>query len=160
VWDRIPIALASVGLLAAVRAEVRPGTDCARDTALLALLAVASVAWWHFTERAGAGDLRPYVLLQALPLVLIPLWQAIHRAARADRLWFGAALLLYVAAKAAELLDHQILALGGWISGHSLKHLLTAAAAAAIVWRLRRRLVEPGASRPGPAPNRAPAAPP
>lgn len=139
VWDRLPIALACAGLLAAVRSELRPGSNAFRDAAFLALLAVLSVAWWHFTELRGRGDLRPYILLQALPIVLIPLWQAIHAAPRGDRLWFGTALLLYVAAKVAELLDHQIAAQLGWISGHSLKHVLAAAAAAAIVWRLGRR---------------------
>ena len=144
VWDRLPIALACAGLLAAVRAEVRPGSDTSRDAAVLALLAVLSVAWWYLTELRGLGDLRPYLLLQTLPLVLIPLWQAIHASPRRDRLWFGIALLLYVAAKAAELLDHQIAAHLGWISGHTLKHLLAMAAAAAVVGRLSQRLGETG----------------
>lgn len=140
VWDRLPIALACAGLLAAVRAETR-GTGDPRDmAAVLALGAVASVAWWVFTERAGAGDLRPYLLLQGLPLVLIPLWQAIHAAPRADRVYFGAALLLYVAAKFAELNDHQVLEAWSWISGHTLKHLLATAAAALLVLGLRNRL--------------------
>jgi hypothetical protein len=135
-------------LLAAVRAETRPQADPDRDAALLALLGVTSVAWWHFTEQAGSGDLRPYILLQALPLLLIPLWQAIHGAPGRDRIWFGIALLLYVAAKASELLDHPIAAQTGWISGHTLKHLLAAAAAAAIVWRLKKRLHEPKPAAP------------
>lgn len=141
VWDRLPIALACAGLLAAVRAETRGhGASDPRDTAaVLALGAVVSVAWWVFTERAGAGDLRPYLLLQGLPLVLIPLWQAIHGAPRADRIYFGAALLLYVAAKFAELNDHQILAAWSWISGHTLKHVLATAAAALLVHRLAER---------------------
>jgi hypothetical protein len=143
VWDRLPIALACAGLLAAVRSELRPGSDGSRDAALLALLAVLSVAWWHFTELRGEGDLRPYILLQALPIVLIPLWQGIHGAPRGDRLWFGSALLIYVLAKATELLDHQIAAQLGWISGHTLKHLLATAAAAAIVLRLSRRATPP-----------------
>lgn len=140
VWDRLPIALACGGLLAAVRAEGRNGIEASRDAALLALFAVLSVAWWHFTDRTGQGDLRPYLLLQTLPLVLIPLWQSIHAAPWRDRLWFGVALLLYVAAKAAEVLDHQVAAELGWISGHTLKHLLATGAAAVLVDRLVRRL--------------------
>jgi hypothetical protein len=91
VWGRLPIALACAGLLAAVRTEVRPGSDTSRDAAVLALPAVLSVSWWYPTALRGQGDLRPYLLLQALPLVLIPLWQAIHASPRHDRLWFGIA---------------------------------------------------------------------
>lgn len=139
VWDRLPIALACAGLLAGVRAEclAKPGSRAA--TFWLGLFAVASVAWWVVTDRNGAGDLRPYLLLQGLPLLLIPLWQWIYRAPRRDRRAFGCALALYVAAKFAELGDHALLATLGVISGHTLKHLLAAAAAALIVARLVER---------------------
>lgn len=143
VWDRLPIALACAGLLAAVRAENVPGSNARRDSALLAMFAVASVAWWVWTEQSGAGDLRPYLLLQALPLVLIPLWQAAWRAPAQDRLAFGFALMLYVLAKVAELQDHNLLALFGSVSGHTLKHLLATAAAGVIVLRLWQRVQAP-----------------
>jgi hypothetical protein len=146
VWDRLPIALASVGLLAAVRAETRGTVHGARDAALLAVLAVLSVAWWHVTEQWGRGDLRPYLLLQLLPLVLVPLWQALYRSPPRDRAAFGLALFAYVLAKAAELLDHPIAAQLGWLSGHTLKHLLATLAAALVVGRLAWRIAEPGAS--------------
>jgi hypothetical protein len=139
VWDRLPIALACAGLLAAVRAETAPQGNRPHVLPLLALAAVLSVAWWHFGEANGGGDLRPYLLIQGLPLLLIPLWQWIYRAPRADRQAFGLAIILYVAAKAAELLDHELLATLGWMSGHTLKHLLAAAAAAVIVKRLAGR---------------------
>jgi len=138
VWDRLPIALACGGLLAGVWGDTRQRQSVGL-TAWLALAAVLSVAWWHFTERAGAGDLRPYLLLQGLPLVLIPLWQWIYEMPRADRRAFGAALLLYVVAKLAELNDHEIAALLGAPSGHTLKHLLATAAAGLVVARLVRR---------------------
>ncbi|MBS1191831.1 MAG: hypothetical protein H6R10_3623 [Rhodocyclaceae bacterium] len=140
VWDRLPIALACAGLLAAVRAETRPGIEAGRDAALLAVFAIASVAWWYATELWVKGDLRPYLLLQGLPLVLVPLWQAIYRAPRLDRVWFGVALLLYVFAKGAEVFDHELLAALGWISGHTLKHLLATGAAAVLVGRLVQRI--------------------
>jgi hypothetical protein len=104
--------------------------------AWLALAAVASVAWWRFTDLSGAGDLRPYLLLQGLPILLIPLWQWIYKAPAADRLAFGGALALYVVAKFAELNDHEIAAVLGAATGHTLKHLLATGAAALIVGRL------------------------
>jgi hypothetical protein len=145
VWDRLPIALACAGLLAAVRAECLPKADARTDTCLLGVFAVLSVAWWYFTEQRGAGDLRPYVLLQCLPLILIPLWQFIYRAPRRDRIAFGCALALYAVAKFAELNDHQVLAALGVVSGHTIKHLLASAAAAVIVGRLVERQQAPHA---------------
>jgi hypothetical protein len=150
VWDRLPIALACAGLLAAVRAENRPGADIHTDTLLLSAAAVASVAWWHYTERQGLGDLRPYLLLQGLPLILIPLWQAIHGASRQDRVAFAAALTLYALAKAAELRDHEILAVLGVMSGHTLKHLLATGAALVLTLRLLHRTGKKRPSASGP----------
>lgn len=139
VWDRLPIALACGGLLAGVWGDTRQrnSNDLA---AWLALLGVVSVAWWHFTELAGVGDLRPYLVLQLLPILLIPLWQAIHGTARAERLMFAGALLLYVIAKFAELNDHEIAAVLGTPTGHTLKHLLATASAALVVACLTRRV--------------------
>ena len=134
----MPIALASGGLLAGVWGDCRQ-----RGSALLAgALAVAaplSVAWWYWTELAGAGDLRPYLLLQVLPIVLIPLWQWLHGRPRGERLAFACALGLYLVGRCAELLDHQIAALLGPLSGHTLKHLLSSVATAVVVAQLVRR---------------------
>ncbi|MBR0871038.1 hypothetical protein JQ633_11760 [Bradyrhizobium tropiciagri] len=138
-WDMLPIALAGAGLLVGVHGDVRPGSKTNIEAIGLALFAAAAVAWWVYTDSNGAGDLRPYLLLQVLPLVLIPLWQAIYRAPRTDRIAFAAAMGLYVVAKLAELFDHQIASALGFVSGHTLKHLLATAATAAIVWGLTRR---------------------
>src|SRR5689334_5876320 len=95
IWDRLPIALVCAGLIAGVRGDIGRSRS-GLDVIVLALAAVASVAWWAITERSGAGDLRPYLLLQALALILIPLWQAIYRSPRPDRIAFAAAMGLYI----------------------------------------------------------------
>ncbi|MCY3763569.1 MAG: alkaline phytoceramidase, partial [Gemmatimonadetes bacterium] len=43
--------------------------------ALLPLTAfgVFSVLYWHFTEQAGAGDLRYYIVAQGYPILFVPL---------------------------------------------------------------------------------------
>lgn len=139
VWDRLPIALACGGLLAGVWGDIHQ-KESGKLVPWLALAAFASVAWWYFTDLSGNGDLRPYLLLQGLPILLIPLWQWIYRAPGADRLAFGGALALYVVAKFAELYDHEIAAVSGALTGHTLKHLLATAAAALVVARLVRRV--------------------
>jgi len=139
VWDRLPIALACGGLLAGVR-----GDACKRRSdglaTLLAVFGIVSVAWWHFTGQTGVGDLRPYLLLQALPIILIPLWQWLYDIPRTERWAFASALLLYVIAKFAELYDHETAAILVVITGHTLKHLLATAVAAGIVGSLIRRV--------------------
>jgi hypothetical protein len=87
----------------------------------------------------GVEDLRPYLLLQAVPLLLVPLWQAMHGSPRAERVAFAIAIALYVAAKGVELNDAAIYTALGFVSGHTIKHLLAVIAAAVIVAMLSRR---------------------
>jgi len=137
VFDRLPIAIACAGLLAGVHADTHARHPRWMLPALVAF-AIAGVLWWSWTESRGAGDLRPYLLLQGAPLVLIPLWQAIHGSGRHERLAFGVAIALYVLAKLAEAADRAIFDALGFVSGHTLKHLLAATAAAVIVAALKR----------------------
>ena len=137
-YDRVPIALACAALIVAVLEDTQGSIPRWTLPALL-VAAVASVLWWSMTDARGVGDLRPYLLLQGAPLVLIPLWQAIHPTPRAERIAFGLAIALYVLAKVAEVNDRAIFESLGLMSGHTLKHLLAAAGAAMIVVGLARR---------------------
>lgn len=148
VWDRLPIALACGGLLAGVWSDVRQ-RRCNVLSATLGILAIFSVAWWHFTEQTSVGDLRPYLLLQMLPIILIPLWQWLYDKPKTERITFACSLVLYVVAKVAEINDHEIAALlGGGLTGHTLKHLLATLAAAMIVTALVRRVPDEVPSAP------------
>jgi hypothetical protein len=140
VWDRIPIVLACAGLMAAVIGETGQASRVPAWTLALAAAGILSVVWWRMTDLAGQGDLRFYLLLQVLSLILIPLWQWLQPAPRDTRLAFGAAVLLYVCAKAAELGDHAFFAASGWLSGHTLKHVLATLAAWVLVRHLIRRM--------------------
>jgi hypothetical protein len=139
-FDRLPIALACAGLLAAVYTETHRSAHGLRTAAVLALASIASVLWWYVTELTGAGDLRPYLLIQAGPLVLIPLWQAIHGSPRVERVTFGLAIAGYLLAKVAELQDQQVFDAVGFVSGHTLKHMLAFASAALLVGGVKARL--------------------
>ncbi|PWF54800.1 hypothetical protein C7C56_005085 [Massilia glaciei] len=138
VWDRLPIAIACAALLAAAAREYlnAPGATLP----LMLVWAFGSVAWWRHTDLLGRGDLGPYLILQLLPIVLIPLVQWLSGAAREQRIAFGAAIGLYVLAKLCEMADHAILAALGLISGHTIKHLLAALAGLALAkgFALRR----------------------
>ncbi len=80
VWDRLPIAIACAALLAAAAREYLDAPAGALP--LMLLWAFGSVAWWRYTDLHGQGDLGPYLLLQLLPLILIPMMQWLSGAAR------------------------------------------------------------------------------
>ncbi len=155
VWDRLPIALACAGLLAAVQADTSAPKQSLAIPAALAIAAIASVWWWAHTGARGEGDLRPYLLVQFLPLVLIPVWQAIYRTPRPHRIAFGAAIGFYVLAKIAERADRTLFDSLGLASGHTLKHRVATAAGwvlAADFWR-RDRAARAPSSEAGQGPR-------
>jgi hypothetical protein len=118
VWDRLPIALACGALLAGALPRQR--------LALPMLLAGAVLSVWWWVE---SGDLRPYLLLQVAPLVLIPVLQWQDGVPAAQRRAFGLAVVLYVLAKLCEVGDQTLFDALGVVSGHTLKHLLATLAA-------------------------------
>jgi Ceramidase len=72
VFDRLPMTLVFMSLLAAIIAESIDPKIGALALPPLLLTGIASVLWWHYTESAGSGDLRLYVLVQYYPMILIP----------------------------------------------------------------------------------------
>lgn len=137
-FDRLPIAWACAALTCAFLAE-RVDARCARPAALAGALAIAgaSVALWWWSESAGRSDLRGYLFVQFLPLLLVPAGLLLRLprrtpAAVADAGWWGV-LGGYALAKAFELADHEVLEWVGLVSGHTFKHLVAAAAAAWLV---------------------------
>jgi len=138
-WDRLPMAIGFMGLLAAVVAErVQPRAGILLLGPAVAF-GLASVLYWFFTERAGAGDLRPYAIVQGGPLLVILLLMALFPSPYTRSLALLGALAMYGLAKLAEIGDAWIWGLGGVVSGHTLKHLLSAAAIGILVWMLVRR---------------------
>jgi hypothetical protein len=134
-WDRLPMAVAFMALFAAVLAErVNPSIGLAL-LPVLVIAGLASVLYWHWTEERGEGDLRPYYLVQFGTLLALPVLLLLFPPRYTGTAFLFGALGWYVVAKVLEhLLDAPIFALGGWVSGHTLKHL---AAALASYWVLR-----------------------
>jgi len=139
VWDRLPMTLVCAGLLAAVRADTGYAASATRDVLVLSIAGIASVVWWHLTEQWGEGDLRPYLLFQALPILLIPLWQLRGNSTQGDRRAYLLAFGVYMLAKLAEFTDRALFDLLS-VSGHTIKHLLAAAATGVIAAHLVRRV--------------------
>ncbi len=131
VWDRLPIALACAALLAD---SLRESDRFGKALWWLLAAAVASVAWWVWM-----GDLRPYLLIQLAPLVLIPAIQWEARVDLGQRKAFGVAIGLYVLAKVCEVTDGRLFEFLGLISGHTLKHVLATMAALVLAYQFGRQ---------------------
>jgi hypothetical protein len=137
VWDRLPMAVAFMALFSAV---LRDRTSLNRGGALLwplVALGVASVLYWAWTEANGRGDLRPYALVQFLPLVLMPLLLLFYRGTRQSEPWLWGTFAAYGLAKVSEYFDAPIYQAVG-LSGHTIKHLLSAVAVLLATVALRR----------------------
>lgn len=139
VWDRMPITISLMSLVAALIAERIDVKTGVRLLAPLILLGLASVWWWDASASWGAENLRPYVHLQLGAIIIVLLLAALFpsRYTRANDIY--AVVGLYGVAKVTELLDGEIFAAGELLSGHSWKHLLAGAAAVALLHMLRRR---------------------
>lgn len=139
VWDRIPMTIGFLGLVAALlteRVNVRTGLWL---LAPLILLGVASVIYWEITQRQGQGDLRPYAFAQFGSLLILILLIALFPARYTRTYDLGISLGLYALAKLLETADRPIYAALKFVSGHTLKHLAAALSAYWIVRMLRLR---------------------
>ena len=141
-WDRLPISLAFIGVFAVVVGEFLKPAWGRRLLAPLLAAGVLSVAYWHYTEEIGRGDLRYYALVQVLPLLLVPLILILFRPAAMlnplPALYLWGVIAIYGAAKGFELLDAELLQLTG-LSGHTWKHLAAGAGVWLFVLAMRKK---------------------
>jgi hypothetical protein len=128
-WDRLPMSVGFMALFCAVlveRVSVKAGL---RLLVPLTLIGAATVVYWRWSQ-----DILPYAVVQygGIAAIVAIALAFPSRYTRGGDLFVAVAI--YALAKVAEVLDAQIYALGGIVSGHTLKHLI---AAAALWWLLR-----------------------
>jgi hypothetical protein len=137
VFDRLPMIIAMAGFMGAVLADRFGGATAWAMTALVAI-GLWTVHHWNAGEQAGRGDLRWYLLYQGLTMaagaMLLVFFPSLNGATPA----FVAAGAGNVAAKFFEFLDKPIYALGGVVSGHTLKHLSAGLAFLPLAFLMRR----------------------
>lgn len=139
-WDRLPMTLTFMGIFSMVvveRISVKVGTIFLFP---LMVIGIASVVYWQVTEQAGRGDLRPYALVQFLPVLLIPVMLWLFPARYSGARYLGEMIGWYAVAKGLEFMDAVIWGwTGGWLAGHSLKHCAAAWGIYALVRYLKHR---------------------
>ncbi len=135
VWDRLPMTIAFMGLFVALLAEY-VSARLGRFLLLPALLVgFSSVLYWHWFD-----DLRVYIWIQLLPLLLVPVLMVLFRPKYSHEWLLLLALGCYVLSKIAEAYDQEVFAISqSLLSGHTLKHLLAAAAGLLLLVMLKTR---------------------
>lgn len=132
IWDRLPLAVVFAGVLLTAWASSGIAPPSKAEAALFVLASLGSVGWWVFL-----GSLWPYAILQFGGLAAILVLAVRNRLVPAGAWWL--LLLLYALAKACEMLDQAI---WDWthqvVSGHTLKHLMSAAAGSCLLWAASR----------------------
>jgi hypothetical protein len=145
VWDRLPMTLGFMSLLAATlneRIGVNTGT---RSLVPLLIFGIVSVLYWNVTLARGNGDLWPYVVAQFGSLLALFLLVAFFTPRYTRGSDLIVALLIYALAKVFEAADRPIFNLGGIVSGHTLKHVTAAVSA---YWILRMLELRAPIARP------------
>jgi hypothetical protein len=143
VWDRLPMTIGFAGLFSIIIGEFISVQAGRRILIPLLLIGYASVEYWAFTESLGAGDLRPYAVVQFLPMLLIAIILVTRKPTIGATKYYWIMLLFYVIAKIFEQLDDIVYAAGGLLSGHSIKHLFAALTPATVLYALYQRRAAP-----------------
>lgn len=138
VWDRLPMTITFMGLVAAVIAErISLRLGLVLLPALL-LIGMGSVLEWYWSEVRGAGDLRFYAAVQAYSslVILVSFFFPKRYTRTSDFAWV---IAFYALAKALEYYDKPIFAALHVVSGHTLKHLAAGAAGYCILRMIEKR---------------------
>lgn len=139
IWDRLPMVVAFMSFFTIVLAEYINEKFAARLFLPLLLIGVVSVLYWYWSELNGQGDLRLYILVQFLPVVLMPVILILYSSRFTKGYFFWLVLACYGLAKGFELMDSSIFELTEILSGHTLKHLVSAVGPFMLYLALTRR---------------------
>jgi hypothetical protein len=140
VWDRLPMTIVFMALVAAVIGERISIRASLILLPVFLLVGIGSVLQWYWSELQARGDLRMYAAVQVYAgLVLLLMLALPARYTRSSDYAFIAAF--YALAKILELTDRKIFQTLHVVSGHTLKHLAAAMAGYWILRMLQKRRV-------------------
>ena len=140
VFDRMAMAVSFMAFFTIIISEFISERAGKRLFLPVLLFGLFSVAYWYFTESKGEGDLRLYVIVQFLPMLLIPLILLLFSPRFSHIALIWSALIAYLMSKIAEMSDEILYLILGGVSGHSLKHLFSALSAYLFFLALQKRL--------------------
>jgi hypothetical protein len=140
IWDRLPIAIVLMSLLALVMAD-RAHPLFAREALWpFVALGVASLMLWGISEAMGQGDVLLYLIVRIGAGVAIVFLLMLRQPRHTGSIWLAAAVVCEIVMAMFERHDHEVFRLtGGLVSGHSLKHVMAGVALACVFGWLRAR---------------------
>lgn len=127
-WDRLPMTLSFTAILAIVVKE--RVSEKAGEILLWPGLAIGlfSLLLWRWTD-----DLRLYFWVQFFPALALLLLFLLYPPKYTGTNYWIVAIGLYALAKGLEFSDNAVFSAGYFLSGHTLKHLVAAAACFAVL---------------------------
>jgi Ceramidase len=140
VFDRLPMSFAFMSLLSIVLAECISESWGRISLLPLLLIGLLSVGYWYWGMLHESGDLRWYALIQFLPLLFLLLLLVFGQSEYRSQSGYWWLFITYLLAKAAEHFDVEIFrCTAKIISGHTLKHLFSAAGLYVLIVFLKKR---------------------
>ena len=135
VWDRLPIAIAFMGLYIAVLSEFVNPKIQRQFLVPSILLGFLSVLIWHLTD-----DLRFYLWVQFFPILSMPIVLVLYKGRYTHVRFLLYALIFYLFAKMFEFYDREIFSfLSEQLSGHTLKHIFASLSILSLYLMLQKR---------------------
>ncbi|MBW2505261.1 MAG: alkaline phytoceramidase [Deltaproteobacteria bacterium] len=139
IWDRLAMSIAFMSLcvfIAAEHVDLRLADKLLWPMIWVGLL---SVVWWRVSALIATEDLRPYAIVQFLPMLLLPIIILCFQSPWSHKTHYWLMFGCYVMAKIFEHYDRWIFYQTGLVSGHTVKHLMAAFGSGCFLFMLSRR---------------------
>lgn len=132
-WDRAAMILAFSFYFCFVLASQVSLSLAKKLLFVMLLTGPITTLHWYLSELNSTGDLRFYAAFQFLPMILAILMLALFPEGALNRRWLALTLVGYVVAKLLEIADVSLFQQSGFVSGHTLKHLVAALASWCVI---------------------------
>jgi hypothetical protein len=126
VWDRIPMTISFMAFFSVVLSKFVHQKIGKQVLIPFILLGIISVLYWSVSENKGHGDLRFYILIQFLPILLSCISLCLYKKEPSYKKYIWLMIGLYLVAKLFETFDVSVYTNTHVISGHSIKHVFAA----------------------------------
>lgn len=134
VWDRLPMTIAFMSLFSIIVSEFIDEKKGRKALIPVLLIGFFSVVYWQVFN-----DLRIYALVQFYPLVAIPIILLLFKPKYNLTIGYWILFVAYLIAKIFEHFDHEINTLLNGVSGHPLKHFVSALGISYLLYTYTKR---------------------
>ena len=138
VWDRLPMTITFMAFFSIIISDFIHLELGKKLLFHLIFIGLLSVCYWYYTETLNKGDLRFYILVQFLPILIIPVIILLFPNNNKSQFYYWLIILVYLIAKFFETCDKEILIRSQFISGHTIKHLFASFAAFILILKIKR----------------------